>query len=102
VPLPDGILFRPILLAEYSQCNRIEEFHICCQGLVMTKASERTEDVPDRKDAALCVYALWARKFDWAVKMCEWVVKDQGAVMKQISATKFASYSDGAHKETKN
>lgn len=93
----DGKLFRSMTLAEYNSCRTIGEFHLCDKGLVVRKIPLPDSEPPPYKDPQLCLYALYARRFELAIAVCETIIGVKDTAMQQIGPNAFASYAATPH-----
>jgi hypothetical protein len=59
----DHKLYRAITRAEFNICRGVGEFYLCDRGLVVTKALKLDAPPPQWMDPALCLFALFARRF---------------------------------------
>jgi hypothetical protein len=66
----DHKLYRAMSRAEFNTCRRVGELYLCDRGLVVTKAPELDAPPPQWKDPALCLFALFARRFELATATC--------------------------------
>jgi hypothetical protein len=88
----DHTLYRAMSRAEFNTCRRVGEFYLCDRGLVVTKAPELDAPPPQWKDPALCLFALFARRFELARATCRTTIGGTEAAMRIGAPDSFGSY----------
>jgi hypothetical protein len=84
--------------AEFNTCRRLGEFLLCDRGLVVTKAPKSDAPPPPWKDLALCLFALFARRFELAKETCRTTIGGTLSAMRMVSPNSFGSYAGEAHR----
>jgi hypothetical protein len=69
--------YRAMTRAEFNTCCRVGEFYLCDRELVVTKAPKSEAPPPPCKDPALCLFALFARRFTLAKETCRTTIGGQ-------------------------
>jgi hypothetical protein len=77
-------LYRAMTRAEFNTCCRVGEFYLCDRGLVVTKAPKLDAPPPPWKDPALCLFALFARRFELARETCQTTIGGTEAAMSMV------------------
>jgi hypothetical protein len=93
----DYKLYRAMTRAEFNTCRRVGEFYLCDRGLVVTKAPKSEAPPPPWKDPALCLFALFARRFTLAKETCRTLIGGTDSAMRMVSPNLFGSYAGEAH-----
>jgi hypothetical protein len=96
----DHKLYRAMSRAEFNTCRRMGEFYLCDRGLVVTKAPELDAPTPQWKDPALCLFALFARRFELATATCRTSIGGTEAAMRMVAPDAFGSYTNKPHRGT--
>jgi hypothetical protein len=91
-------LYRAMTRAEFNTCRRVGEFYLCNRGLVVTKAPKLEAPPPPWKDPALCLFALFARRFELARETCRTTIGGTESAMRMVSPNSFGSYNNTAHR----
>jgi hypothetical protein len=94
----DHKLYRAMTRAEFNTCRQVGEFYLCDQGLVVTKAPKSEALPPPWKDPALCLFALFARRFTLAKETCRTTIGGTDSAMRMVLPNSFGSYAGRAHK----
>ncbi len=94
----DHKLYRAMTRAEFNTCRRVGEFYLCDRGLVVTKAPKEDEAPPPWKDPALCLFALYARRFTLAKEVCRKRIGGTDSAMRMVSPNAFGIYAGKAHR----
>jgi hypothetical protein len=89
----DHRLYRAMTRAEFNTCRRVGEFYLCDRGLVVTKAPKEDTTPPPWKDPALCLFALYARRFTLAKETCRTRIGGTDSAMRMVSPNLFGSYA---------
>jgi hypothetical protein len=76
----------------------VGEFYLCDRGLVVTKAPKLDAPPPPWKDPALCLFALFARRFELARKTCRTTIGGTEAAMRMVLPNSFGSYNNEPHR----
>jgi hypothetical protein len=76
----------------------VGEFYLCDRGLVVTKAPKLNAPPPPWKDPALCLFALFARRFELARATCRTTIGGTEAAMRMVSPDSFGSYKNEPHR----
>jgi hypothetical protein len=97
---PDGKFFRTMTLAQFNTCRTIGEFHLCDRGLVVRKSPDKDAIPPVHKDPDLCIFALFQRRFELAIAVCETIIGIQMTAMQMVGPNIFASYAADPHQGT--
>jgi hypothetical protein len=93
-------LYRAMTRAEFNTCRRVGEFYLCDRGLVVTKAPKIDAPPPQWKDLALCLFALFARRFELATATCRTSIGGTEATMRMVAPDAFGSYTGKPHRGT--
>jgi hypothetical protein len=96
----DGKFFRTMTLAQFNTCRTIGEFHLCDRGLVVRKSPDKDAIPPVYKDPELCIFALFQRRFELAIAVCETIIGVQTTAMQMVGRNIFASYAADPHQGT--
>jgi hypothetical protein len=91
-------LYRAMTRAEFNTCRRVGEFYLCDRGLVVTKAPKVEAPPPPWKDPALCLFVLFARRFELARETCQTTIGGTESAMRMVSPNSFGSYNNEAHR----
>jgi hypothetical protein len=91
-------LYRAMTRAEFNTCRRVGEFYLCARGLFVTKAPKSDAPPPPWKDPALCLFALFARRFKLAKETCRTTIGGTQSAMRMVSPNSFGSYAGEAHR----
>jgi hypothetical protein len=91
-------LYRAMTRAEFNTCRRVGEFYLCDRGLVVTKAPKLEAPPPPWKDPALCLFALFARRFELARETCQTTIGGTESAMRMVLPNSFESYNNAAHR----
>jgi hypothetical protein len=91
-------LYRAMTRAEFNTCRRVGELYLCDRGLVVTKAPKLEAPPPPWKDPALCLFALFARRFELARETCRTTNGGTESAMRMVSPNSFGSYNNAAHR----
>jgi hypothetical protein len=91
-------LYRAMSRAEFNTCRRVGEFYLCDRGLVVTKAPKLNALPPPLKDPALCLFALFARRFELARATCRTTIGGTEAAMMLVAPHSFGSYNNEPHR----
>jgi hypothetical protein len=91
-------LYRAMTRAEFNTCRRVGEFYLCNRGLVVTKAPKLEAPPPPWKDPALCLFALFARRFELARETCWTTIGGTESAMRMVSPNLFGLYNNAAHR----
>jgi hypothetical protein len=94
----DLTLYRAMTRAEFNTCRRVGEFYLCDRGLVVTKAPKLDAPPPPWKDPALCLFAVFARRFELARETCRTTIGVTEAAMRMVSPDSFGSYNNEPHR----
>jgi hypothetical protein len=94
----DLTLYRAMSRSEFNTCRRTGEFYLCYRGLVVTKAPKLNALPPPWKDPALCLFALFARRFKLARATCRTTIGGTEAAMRMVSPDSFGSYNNEPHR----
>jgi hypothetical protein len=81
----DHKLYRAMTRAEFNTCRRGGEFYLCDRGLVVTKAPKSEAPPPPWKGPALCLFALFARRFTLAKETCRTTIRGTDSAMRMVS-----------------
>jgi hypothetical protein len=98
-------LYRAMTRAEFNTCRRLGEFYLCNRGLVVTKAPKLDAPPPPWKDPALCLFALFARRFELARETCRTTIGGTEAAIRMVLPNSFGLYNNEPHRggpETKS
>jgi hypothetical protein len=96
----DGKFFRTMTLAQFNTCRTIKEFHLCDCRLVVRKSPDKEAILPVYKDPELCIFALFQRRFELAIAVCETIIGVQTTSMQMVGPNIFASYAADPHQGT--
>jgi type II secretory pathway pseudopilin PulG len=91
-------LYRAMTRAEFNTCRRVGEFYLCDRGLVLTKAPKLDLPPPPWKDPALCLFALFVRRFELLRETCRTTIGGTESAMRMVSPNSFGSYNNKAHR----
>jgi hypothetical protein len=91
-------LYRAMPRAEFNTCRRVGELYLCDRGLVVTKAPKLEAPPLPWKDPALCLFALFAMRFELDRETCQTTIGGTESAMRMVSLVSFGSYTDAAHK----
>jgi hypothetical protein len=94
----DHKLYKAMTRAEFNTCRQVGEFYLCDRGLVVTKASKSEAPPPPWKDPALCLIALFARRFTLAKETCRTTIGGTDSAMRMVLPNSFGSYAGDAHR----
>jgi hypothetical protein len=94
----DHTLYRAVSRAEFNTCRRVGKFYLCDGGLVVTKALELDVPPPQWKDLALCLFALFGRRFELARATCRMTIGGTEAAMRMVAPDSFGSYTNKPHR----
>jgi hypothetical protein len=78
----------------------VGEFYLCDRGLVVTKAPKLDAPPPQWKDPALCLFALFARRFELVTATCRTSIGGMEAAMRMVAPDAFGLYTDKLHRGT--
>jgi hypothetical protein len=78
----------------------VGEFYLCDRGLVVTKAPKLDAPPTQWKDPALCLFALFARRFELATATCRTSMGETEAAMRMVAPDAFRSYTGKPHRGT--
>jgi hypothetical protein len=93
----DHTLYRAMSRAEFNTCSSVGEFYLCDRCLVVTEAPELDAPPPQWKDPALCLFALFARRFELATATCRTSIGGTEAAMRMVAPDAFGSYTNKPH-----
>jgi hypothetical protein len=93
----DLTLYRAMSRAEFNTCRLVGEFYLCDRGLFVTKAPELNAPPQQWKDPALCLFALFARRFELARATCWTTIGGTEAAMRMVKPDLFGSYTNKPH-----
>jgi hypothetical protein len=93
----DHKLYRAMTRADFNTCRWVGEFYLCDRGLVVTKAPKSDAPPPPWKDPALCLFALFARRFELAKETCRTTIGGTESAMRMVSPNLLVSYAGAAH-----
>jgi hypothetical protein len=96
----DGKFFRTMTLAQFNTCRTIGEFHLCDRGLVVRKSPDKDAILPVHKDPELCIFALFQRRYELAIAVCETIIGVHTTAMQMVGPNIFASYAADPHQGT--
>jgi hypothetical protein len=96
----DHLLYRAMTRAEFNTCRCLREFYLCDRGLVVTKAPRIDVTPPQWKESALCLFALFVRRFELAAATCMTAIGGKDAVMRMVAPNAFGSYTARPHRGT--
>jgi hypothetical protein len=94
----DHKLNRAMSRAEFNTCRRVGEFYLCNRGLVVTNAPKLDAPLPQWKNPALCLFALFARQFELATATCRLSIGGPEAAMRMVAPDAFGSYTNKPHR----
>jgi hypothetical protein len=94
----DHLLYRAMTRAEFNTCRCLGEFYLCDRGLVVTKAPRIDATPPQWKESALCLFALFARRFELAAATCMTTIGGKDAAMRMVAPDAFGSYTARPHR----
>jgi hypothetical protein len=87
-------LFRAMGLAEFTRCSHRGQLYICDFSSVARKAPDDDDEWDATvKDAEVCLFALFTRRFRLARAACLTTIKATPAAMVQLGVNHIASYS---------
>ena len=92
--------FRALTLAQLQACRSVGLFRLCDFGSVVRHAPKTEDQWPDHIDGELCLFALMAREFRLAGRVCTSHIGSQEAALVQLGPSTFASYSTTADRGT--
>jgi hypothetical protein len=96
----DHKLYRAMVRAELNTCRRVGEFYLCDRSLVVTKGPKLDAPPPQWKDPALCLFALFAGRFELATATCRTSIRGTEAAMRMVAPDSFGSYTNKPHRGT--
>jgi hypothetical protein len=98
--MADHKLYRAMTRAKFNTCRRLGEFYLCDRSLVSTKAPNIDAKPPQWNFPALCLFALFSRRFELAAATCMTSFGGKDATMRMVSLDAFGSYLGKPHRGT--
>jgi hypothetical protein len=87
-------LFRAMDLAEFNRCHRRGHLYICDLGTIARKAPEDEDWDIAVKDAEMCLFALFTRRYRLARATCITTIKSTSATLTQVGVNTLGVYLD--------